>query len=373
MNKSLIYISLLTTLFIITTSCNFSENNSDNETFPIHEIRFIDEFVLEDGFEFNGTLVGGLSGIDYLSDNDWVFICDDSNNARYYNASIEMDLQGFNNVTITDVTFLLNQDNQPFDVSSVDPESIRLDPTSEGFIWTSEGNINNNVNPFVRKSNSDGTFISDINIPSRYTIDTNENTGPRQNGVFEGISRDYSNHNYWVTMELPLIQDGNVPTSEGANSPIRIAYINEETGEFENEYAYQLDPVTRSGEFEVNGVVEILSYTKDRFLVLERSFASGHDDGGNDVKIYEISITNATDVSLIDTLSTTSFTPVTKTLVFDFNDIRDQLTNGVVDNIEGITFGPTLENGNRSLLVIADNNFSTFNPQLNQFILFEIL
>ncbi len=39
-------------------------------------------------------------------------------------------------------------------------------------------------------------------------------------------------------------------------------------------------------------------------------------------------------------------------------------------NIEGVTFGPTLPNGKRSLLFVADNNFNPI--EQTQFLLFEI-
>ena len=40
------------------------------------------------------------------------------------------------------------------------------------------------------------------------------------------------------------------------------------------------------------------------------------------------------------------------------------------DNIEGLTFGPQLANGNRSLLFVSDNNFSS--TQKTQVFLFEV-
>ncbi|MEL6141955.1 MAG: esterase-like activity of phytase family protein, partial [Bacteroidota bacterium] len=106
--------------------------------------------------------------------------------------------------------------------------------------------------------------------------------------------------------------------------------------------------------------------------VLERSFSTGYDDGGNDVKIYQVDASMATDVSGIDALAGASYTPAIKTLLFDFESVRSQLTDGIVDNIEGITFGPDLPNGKKSLLLVADNNFSAFGPQLNQVILMEV-
>jgi hypothetical protein len=41
-----------------------------------------------------------------------------------------------------------------------------------------------------------------------------------------------------------------------------------------------------------------------------------------------------------------------------------------IDNIEGVTFGPTLANGKKSLIFIADNNFNPL--EQTQFLLFEI-
>ena len=91
------------------------------------------------------------------------------------------------------------------------------------------------------------------------------------------------------------------------------------------------------------------------------------------MKIYDVDAGNATDISEINSLADVPYQPAKKTLLFDFEEIRDQLTDGVVDNIEGISFGPSFPNGNRSLILVADNNFSAFGPQLNQFILFELL
>ncbi len=42
-----------------------------------------------------------------------------------------------------------------------------------------------------------------------------------------------------------------------------------------------------------------------------------------------------------------------------------------IDNIEGVTFGPVLPNGHRTLIFVADNNFAA--KQKSQFLLFEIL
>jgi len=42
-----------------------------------------------------------------------------------------------------------------------------------------------------------------------------------------------------------------------------------------------------------------------------------------------------------------------------------------IDNVEGITFGPILPNGHRTLVLVADNNFAAF--EKTQIFVFEII
>jgi hypothetical protein len=79
-----------------------------------------------------------------------------------------------------------------------------------------------------------------------------------------------------------------------------------------------------------------------------------------------VSNSDATDVLDIDALyeagSPVAFTPVAKRLLFEFNDL------GIpIDNIEGMTFGPTLPDGRQSLVIVSDNNFGA--GQFTQFVL----
>lgn len=338
----------------------------------ISKLTFIDEYVIPDGAIYKNTLIGGLSAIDY-SDDKWYLISDDPNTPRFYMADIDFDESGFTHVKITGVTELLNGSNLPFQEDGVDPESIRV-TTGGSILWSSEGNINNGVNPFININSMDGAFKSIVSLSDRYLVNTDENYGPRHNGSFEGLSISNDKKGYWASMELPLVQDGPEPTVEDTDSPVRIVYINE-SGAMGEEFAYELDPVVRKFDetaFTINGIVEILEYDHKRFLVLERSFSTGFSDGGNDVKIYDVDASQATDVSAMETLKGVDYKKASKKLLFDFESVRNQLTDGIVDNIEGITFGPKLENGNRSLVLVADNNFSAFGPQLNQLILLEV-
>ena len=55
---------------------------------------------------------------------------------------------------------------------------------------------------------------------------------------------------------------------------------------------------------------------------------------------------------------------MTKTEVLDLDTLGLTL-----DNLEGMTFGPRLANGHRSLLLVSDNNFTP--GQVSQFLLLE--
>jgi hypothetical protein len=106
---------------------------------------------------------------------------------------------------------------------------------------------------------------------------------------------------------------------------------------------------------------------------LERAFSAGHGSYGNTVRIFNINTKNATNTLDFKNLRKQKFTKATKELVFDFKSVKKRLTEGIIDNIEGMTFGPDLPNGNKSLILISDNNFNSLGKQLNQVILMEVI
>ncbi len=85
--------------------------------------------------------------------------------------------------------------------------------------------------------------------------------------------------------------------------------------------------------------------------------------------INEISTDGATDVldidALYDGVSPIALATVAQRQVFAFDDL------GIpIDNIEGMTFGPTLPDGRQTLVIVSDNNFSA--GQFTQFIVLAV-
>jgi hypothetical protein len=356
----------------------------------VESLKFIGQTVLARRSEFSGTVLGGLSGIDYDEANKrFVFITDDrtttdsANAPRFYNASLTFDATSFGGV-IFNSTFALKQPsgaNYPKvpDLLTADPESIRIDPVNGNLVWSSEGERTLTstpqrlINPFIREIKPDGTHVREYTLPAMFQMKATE-TGPRGNLAIEGLSFTPDRLSLVALMEGALFDDAATPTVS-AGSVSRITVFNRESGLATAQYAYPLDKVQATpvpaDQFTVNGATEILAVTNERFLVLERSFSVGVV--GNQVRLYEINIKGATNVLSVPALKTATFTPVSKRLVLDFESIKTQL--GGVANLEGLTFGPKLANGRDSLVLVADDNFPAADSltDKNQFLVFEVI
>jgi len=340
--------------------------NGDVKTVDKLQLKFLDEYVLADDIIVDSTLVGGLSGIDYYN-GSYYLVCDDASDPRYYKASITIRDTVISKITITKVIKI--KDSSKY----LDLETIRYDGNTNQVFITSEGNINKQKPPLFFSVNSNGDIVNEFKIPEAFY--PNSTQQPRNNATLEGLSKGYNEEGYWIAMELPLKADGPEPQLTLTQSPVRISLINTTSNQALKQFAYLLDPIAKQPKynFAVNGLSDILEYAKDQFFIIERSYSSGLGNQSNTIKLFNVDATKATNTLNIDSLSTESFVPATKILLLDFENLRNRLTNNSIDNIEGITFGPTLPNGNKTLILVSDNNFNRFEKQLNQFILLEIV
>jgi hypothetical protein len=84
---------------------------------------------------------------------------------------------------------------------------------------------------------------------------------------------------------------------------------------------------------------------------MERAFVTGV---GNKIRIFEVDLRGATDIARYDSIAGQDIRPVHKKLVADLADFP----LSTVDNVEGMTWGPRLRTGERTLLLVSDDNFS---------------
>jgi hypothetical protein len=192
--------------------------------------------------------------------------------------------------------------------------------------------------------------------------------GPRRNGVFEGLGFTPDDRYMFVSLEEPRYEDGPRADVRDTTAYIRIIRYDLRTRKPMAQYAYKLEPVAHPSvpdtAFHVNGVSDILVLSETQLLVMERSFSTGVKN--NTIRVFKADLENATNINTINSLQETKkFTPVQKTLLLNFDEL-----DTFVDNVEGMTFGPTLSNGHRSLIFVADNNFAK--GEETQFYIFEV-
>lgn len=341
-------------------------------------LRFIGEQQLAHKQNFQQSTVGGLSGIDYDPDTGtWILVSDDRsdyNAARFYTANLDYDEEGFNELVLQDVTYFKQQNNKPYPNRRkggeiADIEDIRFDPSDSSIWYISEGDRKRRLNPFIRQATHEGEFISELAIAPMFMMQPDREVGPRHNLSFEGLSFSQDKQSLWVAMEAPLWQDGVVPTAS-VGGMVRLTQYSRQ-GEVINQVAYPVDAIPESpgkGKFADNGVTAILALDDKRFLVVERA-AVQNDKGEfhNFIRIYAADISQASDISAVASLTATSeYQLVTKELLLELTP----LTVAVPDNIEGMAWGPLLDNGNKSLVLVSDDNFNR--SQITQFLAFEL-
>ncbi|WP_439129078.1 esterase-like activity of phytase family protein [Polaribacter sp.] len=333
-------------------------------------LKYLDEYILKDSIFFKGTLIGGLSGIDFANDS-YFFVVDDGEKPRFLRAKINIDNKQITNIEFKDLHQLNDTTNNFYKTNYLDLESIFVDKQTKEINFVSEGSINYNKPPLVFKTDSLGKFIKQYSLPKAF-LDTKN---MKHNATLEASSKSADGKGFWVAMEGVLKSDGEEPSFTETYSPIRITYYDKQQENATKQFAYQLEKITKpaKGNINLNGVTAILEYENNKFFVVERTYQNGYGAYGNIIRVFKAEVTEeTTNCITIDALKNSNVIPLKKTLVFNFETIKNKLTDGIIDNIEGITFGPTLKNGHKTLLFVSDDNFQKYGKQLNQFILLEI-
>jgi hypothetical protein len=113
------------------------------------------------------------------------------------------------------------------------------------------------------------------------------------------------------------------------------------------QFAYRTEPCGRRFNGAGTGVSDLLALPEGELFVLERVFGVF----GLSVKIFQVRLAGATDTTRLPALEGGRVVPVEKTLLFEMPTFSG--------NFEGITLGPTLSDGWRSVLLVADSAGAT--------------
>jgi Esterase-like activity of phytase len=281
---------------------------------------------------------------------------------------------------LLDTRFLKNELGQTFvgaagafDINN-ELGTLRLDP--EGIRVGNDGTfyVSDEYGPYVFEFDRQGHLVRRIAVPSKFFIanpsaDANaellSNTSGRQaNRGMEGLAISPDGRTLFGIMQNALLQDNGLSAGTtnrlGLNN--RILKIDLLTGET-HEYVYVLDAINRG-----QGVSEILAINDQEFLVVERDNRSNLQSppqAPTRKTIYKIDLAGATDVSGIANLPAGALpigvVPASKTLFIDLLDPAFNIAPTIAEKIEGLAWGPDLEDGRHVLYVISDNDL---NPDL---------
>ena len=369
----------LVVLPAVLLSCSNLKQTAENN--PTPKLKLVSSLEIPFNETFQNTKVGGLSGIDYDAKNDLYYLISDdrsqTNDSRFYTAKIHLVENKLESIHFQSVSTLKNETGKVYGnwtttpTTSADPEDIRFNPKTNTLVWSSEGarvlTADKEIlqNPSINFMDLKGDFLGNVTLSENLKMQKLEK-GPRNNGTLEGITFDKNYKNIYTNIEEPLFEDGN-QANTSIGGLIRLYQFDAKTKNNTAQYGYQLEPIAHEpdpkGSFAVNGVSAIQHYGKNQLLVVERSYSSGTQ--ACTVKVFLCDLKKATNVKNHPSLQNQKLELASKKLMLNMDDL------GIfIDNIEGLTFGPKLANGNPSIIFVSDNNFS--DKQKTQILVFEL-
>ncbi|TFH08823.1 MAG: hypothetical protein E4H08_07050 [Candidatus Atribacteria bacterium] len=358
------------------------------------ELHFLGSFdPPRERWTFESIPVGEISGLTYAGNGTYYAIADDQGEnitppGVLYELEINVDLQGFHSVEVTDVIHLAREACttcvRPYYAGELDGEEVLW--MEDGFIVCSERDLTGE--PWIRQFTHSGEFLAELPIPEKF-IPAFEGgaqvRGVRENLSFEAATVTPDGSTLYVANEQALVQDGPVSTAD-AGTTVRIVEY-DLTGDapvIVGEYVYVTEPLFvrpaegASGDNGVPGMAYVGHITPEFDLIMmERAYVGGI---GNHIGLFGVKLDPyvydrekilATEALAEDGMPYAGLSVHKVPLLRLSDDPAQTNVDFDPDNMEAIAIGPQLENGNSTLLLASDNNF---NPkyQRNVFAAFEI-
>jgi hypothetical protein len=312
------------------------------------------------------SALGGLSGLAFEASSATLYAVSDLPRDRFgprlYSFGVTLTLAA---LRVEPKGVALIQERDPAahpPVYDLDAESITGDGHGIFYVGT-EFSVERPTQPVPRILRMDrgGVLTAELQLPAAYLPDpSGAARGTRSNRAFEGIALSPSGRRLSAIVEAPLHQDGEEASFEHGASVRLLRWELGTAGPVgaPREYFYPLEPLPRPARGTPtggnNGVSELVSLDDWRLLVLERAYVPlAEGQGPSTIRIFEI--------RLPDAAPPAGAPPqlLEKRLVLDLDDIVTGFDPGAqtLDNMEGMTIGPDLPNGDASLLLVTDDNF----------------
>jgi hypothetical protein len=288
-----------------------------------------------------GTLPRELSGLTWVPGTSTYYaVSDDAPILQRLSVSISPASGTITAATTTGALALTRPDGGPLPASR-DLEGVALAAGGSSVFVSDEGGMR-----IRQHSLATGRTLAEIGPASDPALGVYASR--RNNLGWESLTRSSGSGLLYTANEEALTVDG--PSGSGATSTrVRLQALTP-GGVSAGQWAYVVSGDIVDGTIgnTNGGVSDLVALPGGSLLVLERSagLVSAPDlDFRN--RIYLVDFAGATDVSGLASIAGGGFTPVSKTLLWEgyFSD----------DNFEGITLGPTLANGDRTLVLVSDD------------------
>ncbi|WP_404786089.1 esterase-like activity of phytase family protein [Altericista sp. CCNU0014] len=337
-------------LVLLLTGCSLPQVSAESRLFLNLSASLIADHPLAQP-NFNGTTAGGFSAIAYSAQKNRIYtLANDATNPRLYT----LNFRPINAPSSpTDLAIEAIADLK--DPTEADSPPSTAPSTKEGLVLTrrgtafvaSEGNPSLNIPPRLSEFQiTDGTWQQDLPLPKQYwplQPDGTSGLGLASGRGLKSLAINEEGDRLFAATAAPLQQDASQPYSRflhywiGEPEPILIS-----------EHLYPLDSAP-TGPSE--GLIDLVSIDgAGHFLSLERSHSK---TAGDRTVLYQLATGVATDTSGIRTLppDLKGIVPILKKPLLDLAELDIPL-----QNLEGLTLGPRLPDGSRSLLLVGNNS-----------------
>ncbi len=330
---------------------------------------------------FDGEPVGGISAIAYDIPRDRLYaLSDNRDRPRFYTLTVSGLSTPAPAIAIESVTYLKDNQGNPYAPGELDPEGMALTPT-DTLLIASEGSFARQVAPAIGEYDlATGQLKTVLPLPARYIPDSVLNPagldptlqekalqtqGVQENLSFESLTINvssgtggvYEPYRLFVATEGPLLQDLDFAPEIPYKNRLLHYTLDPYQTTIVSEHLYAMDLAPSGAVLHGLSEIELLDQG-GHFLALERSYGFQ----GFAIKLYQLASGGATDISAIASLRS-------ETGTVDFADpsgispIRKQLTLDLaslplpLQNYEAMAFGPTQPNRSKTLLIMSDDNF----------------
>lgn len=300
--------------------------------------------------------VGGLSDLTWDPKTQSFFAISDDRAergpARVYRFEVRLEgpkpkLQAVHLLEMIELTL---PGRKPFPQQSIDLEGI--DIFGDRLYVSSEGVPSSGAPPWIAVFSRDGEQLERLPLPDWYLPD-GDLKGVRSNLGFEALGISPDGRYLFAGLENALVQDG-PEAGFGIRSPVRILRWSLGSLGLPQEFLLEVEgvdqPFSRREGFRTNGLVALLPLGERELLTLERQFI---DSQGYRLRLFRVRLEAASEITGQKKLNRREVTPASKELLLELGQ------NGMPrDNFEGLSWGPMLPDGRRTLWLIADDNFS---------------